>query len=330
MQYDYDALIAKHFSLENDPDEEAALQEWLQNSEANKRYFAQMQRVWAMADVALPPLNRPIDTEAALLRVKSHATGQLPARTAQRKTLRWWPYVAAASFVGLLIAGVLVWRSAPATAVEQIASGSSILRDTLSDGSHVVLNRNSALTTRFSATSRRAVLKGEALFEVNNDDKKPFFVEIQSLEIKAIGTKFYVDNNEDADVVTISVQEGRVEISDRRHTERLGAGQKSVYRLSTRAFVTQESGSVSDPNETAWSDRRLIFDNLPLSQVIPVLEKTYQVSIVLKNKELGNCRLYSRYQDEPLERILDIIAETFSATIVVKNGVYELSGGQCE
>lgn len=329
MQHDYDELIAKHFAMENSPDEEAALQAWLKAHADNKRYFAQMKQVWEMADVALPPLKRPVDTEAALLRVKSNraalpATDDVPLKT----TLRWWPYLAAASLAGLILWVAFQWQIADTVMTQQVAAGEKVLYDTLSDGSRIALNRNSTLSTKISKKERRATLHGQAIFNVTEDAQTPFIVEVQTLEIRALGTTFHVDNSTDPDLVDISVQNGRVEISDMRQTEILGAGQKAVYRLSNRTLM--RPAVAPDPNAAAWSDRRLFFDNMPLSKVIPILEKTYQVTIVLKNEELANCLLYARYNNEPLQRILEVIAETFSAKITFVNNKCEISGGKCE
>jgi transmembrane sensor len=245
------------------------------------------------------------------------------------KVRMWWqPLLAAASLVGVLAAAWWFLHTlAPTPASIQLATAGQVLRDTFSDGSRVALNRNSGLTAEISGQQRRIKLRGEALFEVMPDAQKPFVVEVQALEIQALGTVFNVDNLTNTDEVIVSVQEGRVQVRMETQTEVLAAGQKAVYSQKTQKITVE---TTADPNVAAYSNRRLFFDSKPLSVVIPTLEKTYNVSIQLKNKNLESCLLYGKYNNESLENILDLLADTFSLTVTLNNGVYELSGGQCE
>ena len=64
----------------------------------------------------------------------------------------------------------------------------------LSDGTIVYLNAESKLSypVTFSETERKVHLVGEAFFDVQKDTTKPFIVDMDSLQIRVLGTEFGV------------------------------------------------------------------------------------------------------------------------------------------
>jgi transmembrane sensor len=331
MQEDYiDELIAKHFAAEVSRDEALLLQKWLAESPENKRYFEQMQRLWQGVPDALEPLSREIDTENALKTVKKQigSNTQYSGRNARIAPFfnRSW-MAAAAALIILVVAGVFFFRK---NNIEpnQYTATETVLRDTLTDGTRIALNRHSGLSTAFSPQERRVKLKGEAHFDVVPDKAKPFVIEVQQLEVKVLGTVFNIDNLSDPGTVIVSVEEGRVALNASGQTEILTDGQEARFETATGKII--RSAQQFDPNQLAYRDLNFTFNDTPLSSVIPALEKAYNVSIILKNKDLGDCPLRTRYPGLPLQRVLELLAETFSFQITVQNGVYELAGGSCK
>ncbi len=82
-------------------------------------------------------------------------------------------------------------------------------------------------------------------------------------------------------------------------------------------------------NIKGWFDRRFVFDDVQLSEVLPILEHAYDVQIELENKVLEKCRLRTHFEDEPIEHVMEVIAETFSLQLTFKNGRYSLDGTGC-
>ena len=64
----------------------------------------------------------------------------------------------------------------------------------LEDGTHIWLNSGSRFTypTKFARGYRTVKLAGEALFQVNRDEHKPFLVETERLKVRVLGTTFNV------------------------------------------------------------------------------------------------------------------------------------------
>ena len=330
MQYtseNIDELIAKRFAGEIGEAEETVLDTWRTSTKANQQYFEQMQQLWQKANLAQSALSRPLDIEAALTRTKSKIQ-QVPTQgKAKKLVMNYWLAGIAASIL-LLTAAILFFQNSGGETPVMLATLENTVRDTLSDGSSVALNQNSSLSTAFSNKKRSIKLQGEAYFEVAKNPEIPFVIEVKQVEVTVIGTRFNVDNRSDSTKVVVSVEEGKVKVQIGRQIIFLNAGEQATVDCSNEQIV--RSSLLPSGNIKAWLDRRFVFDDVPLSEVIPILEKVYNVQIELQNKDLGNCRLHAPFNDESIERVLGLIAETFSLKVTSNNGHFLLEGAGCE
>ncbi|MBL7783100.1 MAG: FecR domain-containing protein [Saprospiraceae bacterium] len=320
-----DELLAKRLAGETTPQEEGLIESWLQESPDNSHYFDSLQRLWSQAPTARAATLRPVDTERALQKVKAQIPPAAPV--ARRFSMyQWMP--AAAAVLALVVAAVFFFRNPSETQEVQIAATANTLTDTLTDGSVVVLNRNSALriASNFNKKERRMRLEGEAYFEVAHDREKPFVIEVQQLEVKVVGTEFNVDNRSEPGRVKVSVKEGKVQLSAGAQSLLLVAGEQAVYESATGNItrVTQPN-----PNVLAYKNRLFDYEATPLGQVVRELSDVYGVDISLKNKVLENCPLHGRYDNLELDRVLDLIADAFSLTVEKKDGKVVLDGTGC-
>jgi transmembrane sensor len=128
----------------------------------------------------------------------------------------------------------------------------------LEDGSIVYLNTDTQMAVRFSATERHIELeRGEALFAVERDSRRPFIVDTADARIRALGTQFNVRRR--AESTDVAVMEGAVEVTK----VRLIAGDEA-------RVVGQQITKRSDPkmeSVLAWRARRLAFTEAPLEEV---------------------------------------------------------------
>lgn len=328
MQYsaDIDERIARHLAGETGPEDQGWLADWLAASPENRRHFEQMQRLWQQSAYALPPLPRPLDVEAALAKTKARIEQASSPRKARRIALsgRWLGLAAA---VTLLLAAIWFLRSDAHQAPVLIAADREPLRDTLPDGTLISLNRHSSLRAAFAAHERKVQMRGEAYFEVAPDPEKPFVVDVQNVVVTVMGTRFNIDNRSDSSKVIVSVEEGKVKVQVGGQTFYLTTGEELV--IDCRSGHVQRAPLQPSGNVSAWANRLFVFDETPLSEVIPLLESTYGVRIRLSDKVLETCRLHTRFNDEAIENIMLVIAETFSLKLNVINGDYYLEGQGC-
>jgi transmembrane sensor len=143
----------------------------------------------------------------------------------------------------------------------------------LADSSIVTLNADSRIELRLDRNRRNIELKrGEALFKVAHDPARPFTVQTHTVIVQAVGTQFNV--YERLNGTRVSVLEGRVLIMPLGNggttaatpaTQSLGAGQEAEVAPDG----TIQRKSKADVMQTvAWRERRLIFDDAPIEDVI--------------------------------------------------------------
>lgn len=307
---DIDELLAKTLADEASPEEAAQVQAWLEAAPENRQYFSGLQWLWGSASQAQAPLSRPVDAEAALQKVKAGiANAAAPTRPqAKIVPLRRWTAIAAA--VAALVAAVYFLRPAAPVAPVEIAATTTVLADTLTDGSIVTLNKRSGLTAQLGRRERRVRLRGEAHFAVAPDAAKPFVVAVQQLEIRVLGTRFNVDNLSDARITTVTVEEGRVEMRIGSEALELTAGQQAVYD-----GVSLRRTDRIDPNAAAYRDRKFVFDSTPLREVAIQLTEVYGIPVELA-PTLLDCELSTRFNNLPLDEVLNIIADSFVIQII--------------
>jgi len=195
-----------------------------------------------------------------------------------------WPIAVAASAVMIAVGGGYFlhmsrgWQDFTTAIGEQRA-----IR--LADGSIIDLNTDSHVRVHLSAGTRDIqLLAGEALFKVQHDAVRPFRVHTGDTVIQAVGTQF--DVYRQPHHTTVSVLEGRVRVSSEPTS---GNGRGSALGAETRsarssvASTALSAGEQADVGRdgqikrraslnvvhvTAWQQRRLIFDEERLANII--------------------------------------------------------------
>ena len=81
----------------------------------------------------------------------------------------------------------------PPTVLTQVGEKRSM---TLSDGSVLTLNTDTRIEMNFSESERNlTLLQGEAHFEVAKDKQRPFIVNVDGVQVRAIGTAFNIQKS---------------------------------------------------------------------------------------------------------------------------------------
>lgn len=198
------------------------------------------------------------------------------ANRTERKTVRW-AMAAAATFV-FVVVGLIAARSQIEQwlAPEYVTTVGEQRSITLEDGSVVELNSQSRLRAHFKDDLRAIdLLEGEAIFRVSKDPNRPFRVRTGATDIVAVGTAFNVKSSDARTVVT--VLEGRVRVNQRDAAERSAAASAKAVSEFELAVGDQLIVARAQPairvslrdteKVTSWTERRLIFEDTPLSAV---------------------------------------------------------------
>ena len=323
-------LIAHYLSGEALPDEAVQLDDWLELSVDNQRYFAQMQKVYRQSTAMAEQPTYNADT--AWNKVKEAMHRPKPQAKAIPLYRRYAAQLAAA--VVALVVGIpfLLYYTGvflPVTTTE-LASNETIGKAyVLADSSHVVLNRNSVVTysSTYGKHDRNVKLEGEAFFEVAHREGKPFIVEANGVSIEDIGTAFNVKAYDSTNTVEVYVETGSVRFyTSCSNSITLVAGQVGVYNKSSDTFSIKEMQS---SNVIAYKTKHLVFVDTPLKDVVKELGLVYGVQVELSNVALGSRKITVSFSDESIESVLDIIAETLNLNVEKGVAGFRLKDVKC-
>lgn len=247
-------------------DDEAALQQWLDQSEAHRQAYADVARTWH----ELGQLPRPV-------LASDRPAGPAPAAASPQRwggvarRARSWrlPRAATAAAVAVFALGCVGygWYTAPSY-VQDVATGAGEIRDLqLPDGTRISLNARSTLAVHFYRSRREVVLsRGEAFFEVAPAADRPFTVDAQRSRVTVVGTAFNVRNG--SDEVLVKVLHGHVRVQADRvqgtAPVSLHAEQGLAVTTLTAAYrpITASADSIG-----GWRNGRLVFRRTPLDEV---------------------------------------------------------------
>ncbi|GAB4058894.1 FecR family protein [Uliginosibacterium sediminicola] len=229
--------------------------------------------------------------------------------------------------------GLLLLMLAPAYVTLQIRPPAYWLADfhtatgewathTLQDGTRVTLNSASAINLHYDAGQRRIELvQGEILVDVAKDRTRPFVVETPEGNIRALGTRFVVDREEDATL--LSMLESKVLVRTAREiaAQPLGTDAKTNaegLRVSAGERVRMTPEAISpvekiNPRELsdAWQKHELIVNNAPLSQVLDALARQRPGYIQYNRAQIENIRVSAVLPLNDSERALQLLLNNF-------------------
>jgi transmembrane sensor len=293
--------------------------DWLQESPLHVAEYLELACIWqdvgAAADsLELPPVFADDSTVVPLIRERD--LEERPQRTGTRVGGRarlgvWWVGLAVASV--LVAVGLLRWALPAIGPLEYQTAIGEQRSLPLEDGSIVSLNTGSKVRVDLRAAVRRVeLLAGEALFDVAPDPDRPFIVTVRDTEIRAVGTSFNVYRQ--ADKVAVTVLEGRVALTSRgppasapaaRSPGASAEGPRAARSIELgsgqQAYVDRASAAITaEPVDTerviAWTERRLIFDNARLADVVAEFNRYNTGKLEVRDPELAGLRLSGVFQ----------------------------------
>lgn len=194
----------------------------------------------------------------------------------------------------------------------------------LADGTRVWLNSNTTLRYNdfTSANIREVELNGEGYFSVTKNPDKPFIVKTNRYHIKVLGTEFNVSAYASTSVWSASLVRGKIDID--------AADGSRLMELEPNTEAYLENGNLMKRGLNAsesvfkWRKGQICFDNQSMQSIIRKLESSYDVRIIVHNKNI----LQSRYTGtfsvrDGVSHILDVLStyEHFSYTLEKDNRI---------
>ncbi|BDD08839.1 iron dicitrate transporter FecR [Fulvitalea axinellae] len=318
----YDEAI-RHLAGESTAEERQAFEEKI-CADGRKKEFERISQIWALTS----PKNKNWDRIRNL--VASKIRQQEPGFSFSEKTViqmrTYW--VAASLLLIMATVGAFFFLRTPMVKVTALAG--EIKTVTLPDGSIVTLNSKSTLEypKEFDKDTREVEIEGEGFFEVESNKKKPFIVHANRIDTKVLGTKFNVKAYKEDKTSAISLVEGQVQVT-------LHEGESHLLHPDQQIVLNKESsGTVIKRFDTqkvaGWKNRILVFDNIPLSEAIKRIERTYNVILETSSKEMLDCRISVTLNDETIETVMEILSFVTDGKIEsTRQRRYKLIGKGC-
>lgn len=268
-------------------------------------------------------LNAHPDHQAAWSRVEffTHKLQNLPSQAAsaalnqpdlyRRRTLKALAIFGAIGLFGWQISQSRYLQAWTADYQTAVGATQTI---TLTDGSKVILDTDSAFNVEYTPELRKLQLVSGAIYIETAPDNaglhRPFVVDSQEGRIRALGTRFSVrqlpGNSQ------VSVFADAVEIQPSKPE----ASKLTLHAGQTTRFNTEQTEAVTAmrTDRPAWTQGFLLADNMPLSEFLLQLNR-YRHGYITCDPRIADLRIVGAFPLNDTERVLAMLEETLPVKI---------------
>ena len=318
--------------------------DWLRESPAHVEEYLELARLWdEMGDVEAL---RHVDAESELVKARNivmaldGASEVGKAVSSKGRTVKR-PYVRLSVAAGLLVAAAAGWWVGVFDSLSNGVTTTAVGEQrsmTLDDGSVISLNTQTSVRVRFVDGERRAeLLRGEALFDIARDEHRPFVVVAGAAEVRVLGTTFNVYREDDR-TATVTVLEGRVAVTTNDATNPVsaagptpapeGPGSAVPVEAIPAVELTQgqqarigRSGAMVEPaavnveKAVAWTDRRLIFENVTLEEVLAEFNRYNTRELRVNDPALAALKLNGVFESHDPDSLLLYLERAYGVQV---------------
>ncbi|MBK8816131.1 MAG: FecR family protein [Methylococcaceae bacterium] len=187
----------------------------------------------------------------------------------------------------------------------------------LADGSEIFMNTQTALSVNYATQQRKIYLHaGEAYFKVVPDRQRPFIVETDMGQTRALGTAFDVKLQADETVVTVFEHAVKITTVNGKTLEKLPAGERAVF--SEDDLKTEQK--IDIVRAESWRKQRMVFQNRALTDVVAELERYRTGRILILGSSIKNLRLTGVFGTENTDIALRTIEQSLPVKINILTG----------
>ena len=321
-----DELISTFLAEGLEADVLEELKAWIAESEENRVHFMKCQEIWFSA--VQEQEGKYYDQEKAFELFENRVEKQKAEKRKARIPVWRGLYKYA---VAILLFGFISYfsyqkgenslRNALAEIEVEAPSGSQT-RLHLPDGTTVLLNSDSRITYAqdLGVNSREVTLQGEGYFEVAHNQKIPFYVKTEDVQVRVLGTKFnFRDYPEDGEVV-VSLIEGKVALKNKIRQEADLVLMPDEQMVLDKKEKVMKKESMNAQAVLQWAEGCLSFDETPLLEVAKILERSYDVEIEFTEESLKELRFYGNFNrtKQGLNDILNALSATGKVHYMLK------------
>lgn len=331
-------LLKRFFEGKCTPEEVHQILIWINSKEGINELVEDFQKFEAKEEV---PAEKKKETLAKIYEKIKEEEGFTPNKTDSViesgnrdffnvfKKQRWLIGVAVSFFLAILVSGVWLYSNRNSEKEEQLfISGNpeNITRETkageklklkLSDGSILHVNSNSKIEfpKKFTGSTREVFLEGQAFFEVQRDESKPFIVHTKGLLTKVLGTSFSIKEEAGGQMSQVAVLTGKVQVEKPSKLTNDENNSLILEPMSAANFYSEnnllEKVKIDYDEVFAWKDNVIVFQNVDFKEVIKRLENWYGVQFKIKKPVNGVSDYSGRFENQTLEEVLLGISFTY-------------------
>jgi len=304
-------------------DEADRLSAWRSADVRHERELARLTSAW-----------RGLDAVGELPEIRMAARAMDAGRVRRKRMIRrsTWAVGAAAS---MALAWTMLSEKGVKSSLAQIEHNTYQIvpsvaeRMTLPDGTVIELKGNSIVQPAFSGEERRVrLLSGEAFFQVAKDPTRPFVVQVESINVRAVGTAFNM--RVASDEVEVLVTEGKVQLNNSRNNQSLLAraptansgepsdpplliaGHRVVVATNAAHPVVPIAATPEDLHRAQeWQGTRLRFQRTPLAQVVAAFNRLNRCQLVLGEEDLGKRWVSGTFRADSVDAFVRLLEAGF-------------------
>jgi transmembrane sensor len=203
----------------------------------------------------------------------------------------------------------------------------------LQDGSTIWLNSDTRIEYNkdfMAGATREVYLKGEAYFKVAPDKSRPFIVHTENVSIRVVGTSFNVKAYDNDSRIETTLVEGKIMIQNKEQEGKidLSPNQRAVFSKKKQNILIENYTRTE--NYTSWKNGVLTFEDEPMREIIPVLERWYNVAFHVEDNAMLDCQFTAKVNNKSLAEVLELFKASEKITYRIQGRQVFLSGRFCE
>ncbi|NML19260.1 DUF4974 domain-containing protein [Pseudoflavitalea sp. G-6-1-2] len=148
----------------------------------------------------------------------------------------------------------------------------------LPDGTKVWLNAASSLNfpAAFTGAERLVKITGEAYFEVAKDQRTPFVVKANDVDVRVLGTTFNINAYADETATNTTLLEGRVQVTRGADSRSMHPGQQMIAGANGLSL----NNSVNTDQVIAWKNGLFNFEGVGIQELMRQVARWYNIEVV--------------------------------------------------
>lgn len=192
----------------------------------------------------------------------------------------------------------------------------------LSDGTSLWVNTGSTVIypATFSKNKREIYVDGEVYAEVFHDEKRPFIIKTNKLDVQVLGTIFNVSAYKEDKQINVVLVSGSVNVKPKN-------GKATLIKPNQLFAFTDEASTLRNVqvvNYTSWHEGDYIFKNEPIENILLRLSRYYNVTMKLPSTASGIICSGKLELKDDLKQLLNGLSEITSMSFAIKDNEYRI------